>query len=364
MPVVKILFITRKYPPSTGGMEVFAYDLSRALADEVDLKLVKWGGRQGKLRAVFIASPYLIARAFWVLLRGNADAIHVQDGFLAPAAYCLSRLFRKPYGVVIHGLDITYTNLLYRHVPWAVRRAGVVFCISRAAAAEAIRHGVPQEKIRVIPLAVRDRPAKEPDPGLLKEFSLPADAPVLITVGRLVKRKGVAWFTANVLPPLVKQFPNLIYMVVGEGEDRGNIEAVIKHTGLVENVRLLGRVSDELREAAYARADIFVMPNIKVPGDMEGFGLVLLEAAVRGLPVVAADLEGISDAVADGKNGVLIASGDAAGFERSVGRFLDDAAQAKRFGAAGRRFTLATFSWKKTADRYIEAYLQLRRQTP
>src|ERR1035437_3043234 len=113
MPVVKILFITRKYPPSTGGMELVAYDLSQALGAKIDLRLVKWGG-SGRLLAVVVALPYLFIKAFFALLRGGIDVIHVQDGLLAPIAYLLSKLSGKPYAVVLHGLDVTYGNPLYK----------------------------------------------------------------------------------------------------------------------------------------------------------------------------------------------------------------------------------------------------------
>jgi phosphatidylinositol alpha-1,6-mannosyltransferase len=175
----------------------------------------------------------------------------------------------------------------------------------------------------------------------------------------LVKRKGVAWFISDVLPGLVKQYPGLIYLVVGEGAERHNIEAVIKRSGLGQNVQLLGRVTGGLYEAAYNGADVFVMPNINVPGDIEGFGLVLLEASTCAMPVVAADTEGIRDAVQDGKNGVLVPVGDAPAFQREIGRFLADPALAKRFGAQSRDFTTATYQWDKIADRYIEQYQRL-----
>lgn len=350
MPVVKILFITRKYPPSTGGMELFAYDLSQALAAKVDLRLVKWGGSN---KALPVVLPYLFLGGLWQLLRGGVDVIHIQDGLLAPAGWLLSRLSGKPYAVVLHGLDVTYGNPLYKtFVLPAIRRADRLFCISQATADEAVKRGAAESKITVIPLAVRE-PARAGDPKLL---DLPSSGPTLITVGRLVKRKGVAWFIEEVLPDLVKQYPSLVYLVVGDGQDRANVEAAIKRAGLDKNVRLMGRVSDELREAAYARAEVFVMPNVPVPGNMEGFGLVLLEASARGLPVVASDIEGIKDAVSDGQNGVLVPARDAKAFAAQLGRFLRDASLARKFGAGSRKFTLATYRWDKLADRYIEQY--------
>jgi glycosyltransferase involved in cell wall biosynthesis len=357
---MKVLFVTRKYPPVVGGMELFAYDLSNALADQIDLKLLKWSGK-GRAKAVLIAVPYLFAKAVRELMKGGIDIIHVNDGLMAPAGYLLSRIFHKPFTVVVHGLDITYTNRFFKTtVPWAVRRADQVFCISRAAAEEAVERGVPEEKLAVIPLAVHDELYGTANrETLLKHFEIPRETAVLLTVGRLQKRKGVAWFISQVMPGLVKEYPKLLYLVVGEGPEKANIEAAIAQTGLEENVRLAGRLEGEVYAAAYNAADVFVMPNIKVPGDVEGFGLVLLEASLCARPLVAADLEGIRDAVADGKNGVLVPSKDTRAFQKAVGRFLKDKQYAARFGRQSRAYSLRNYQWPAIASRYVEHYRQI-----
>ncbi len=357
---MKILFATRKYPPIVGGMEQFAYDLSQALAAKTDVVLVKWSGA-GRTKAVLVALPYLTARMFFKLCRGGIDVVHVNDGLLAPSGLLLARLFRKPLTVGLHGLDVTYTNPLFKAVvPWAVRRAGHVFCISQAAADEAVKRGVPEARVEVVPIAVRDElHGKSGRAKLVKGLDLPAGSQILLTVGRLVKRKGAEWFIDNVLPGLAEDYPKLVYVVVGEGEERPAIEAAVQRRRLSKHVRVAGRLDGELYAAAYNGADVFVMPNIAVPGDVEGFGLVLLEAALCERPVVAADLEGIKDAVADGRNGVLAPSGDAAAFRGAVSHFLNDTAYAREFGKQARRYTLENYRWPKIADRYVNAYKNL-----
>jgi phosphatidylinositol alpha-1,6-mannosyltransferase len=175
----------------------------------------------------------------------------------------------------------------------------------------------------------------------------------------LVKRKGVAWFIDAVMPALTSRYPELVYVVVGEGEDRPAIETAITQHGLEKQVRLIGKVTDNLYEAAYNGADIFVMPNIVVPDDVEGFGLVLLEASTCALPVVAAGVQGIQDAVTDGQNGVLVPSEDALAFQTAISRFLDDPALAKQFGRRSREFTMSTYQWDKLAKRYVASYQKL-----
>jgi glycosyltransferase involved in cell wall biosynthesis len=355
---MKVLFISRKFPPSVGGMELFAYDLHTALSAKIDTTLVKWGGSNKALPFVY---PLLFFKSLHHLAKGGIDIIHIQDGMLSPLGWLLSKLSRKPYTVVIHGLDITFGNPLYQAVvPRAVRRASEVFCISQAAADEAAKRGVPREKLIVIPLAVDDKLyGKATRADLRERLQLAADSQLLLTVGRLVKRKGVAWFIAGVLPELVKQFPNLIYLVVGEGPNRPEIEEAIAKTKLTNHVRLLGRVKDDLYEAAYNGADIFVMPNVPVPNNIEGFGLVVLEAALCELPVVGAETEGIQDAVANGKNGILVPVQDVRAFNHYISHFLSNPADAKAFGKHSRIFTLDNYQWDSIADRYIEVYKSL-----
>jgi glycosyltransferase involved in cell wall biosynthesis len=354
-----ILFVSRKFPPSVGGMEQFAYDLSTSLAAKTEVTAVTWGG-QGRLKAVLVALPYLFVRSFLVIFRQDIDIIHVNDGVMAPIGYLLSKLFDKPFVVVIHGLDITYTNPLFKAVvPWAVRRAEAVFCISQAAAEQVSRHGIASERIVTVPLAVQDTIHKKSNRDeALRRMDLPEDSKLLLTVGRLVERKGVAWFITSVLPGLAEQYPELIYLVVGEGEGRPAVEAAIQNTQMDKHVHLLGRVEDDLYEAAYNGANIFVMPNIEVPGDIEGFGLVVLEASLCELPVVAAGIEGIKDAVIDGQNGMLVPSGDAIAFQQRIGELLADPAAARKFGKKSRQYTLKHYQWDAIAERYIGVYKQ------
>lgn len=354
---MRLLFISRKFPPSVGGMEQFAYDLSQALAAKVDVRPVTWGGR-GRLKAVLVAVPYLFCRSFAVLFSQKIDIIHANDGVMAPIGYLLAKMFDKPFVVVIHGLDITYKNPLFKAiVPWTVRRAAAVFCISSATAEQVRQRGIAEERITVIPLAVQDDIFKKSKRDeSLRRLDLPADSKLLLTVGRLVERKGVAWFISEVLPDLAEQYPELIYLVVGEGEARPAVEAAIQNGQMDRHVQLLGRVGDDLYQAAYNGADAFVMPNIRVAGDMEGFGLVTLEAALCEVPVVAADLEGIQDAIIDGQNGYLVASGDATAFQQRISELLSDPKAARSFGKKSRRYTLKHYQWPAIAERCVKVY--------
>ena len=134
---------------------------------------------------------------------------------------------------------------------------------------------------------------------------------ILLTVGRLIKRKGHAWFIENVFGKLPDHY---IYMIAGLGPEQEQVEKIIRKFNLTDRVHLLGYISEEEKNCLYQISDLFIMPNISVEGDQEGFGIVALEAGSHGLPVIATDLEGIRDAIIEGKTGRLIKEKDVQAF--------------------------------------------------
>jgi phosphatidylinositol alpha-1,6-mannosyltransferase len=147
---------------------------------------------------------------------------------------------------------------------------------------------------------------------------------------------------------------DVMFLVAGEGPDRARIEAEIARHRLGDRVRLLGAISDSELEMLYHGSDLFVMPNVPVPGDMEGFGLVMLEAGLCGLPVIASRLEGIASVVTENENGHLVESGDAPAFRDAVMRYYDDSSALTEASARARLHTAARFGWAGVTDRYIE----------
>ena len=201
--------------------------------------------------------------------------------------------------------------------------------------------GVDEDHLTVLRLSVAPQdgmaPREQARQELRARFDIPEETAVLLTLGRLVRRKGVAWFVAQVLPWARR---DVVHLVAGAGPAEERIRRVARSKGLQHSVRLLGRVSRDDRELLLRGADLFVQPNIHVYGDMEGFGLVNVEAAVRDLPVLAADIEGIPDAVVDGETGWLVRSEDAPRWRARLHETLADLdeleAYGREFGARAR----------------------------
>lgn len=258
--------------------------------------------------------PACLARLAWLGLRGEIEYVLCGDALMNALCRPVLSALRIPHPTMIHGLDVTYRNRLYRAlVHPALRSSPQVIAVSTATAAKAREFGVAADRIAVLRLGIERPPTGPADKrtakaAMLRRLSLDEGQAILLSLGRLVRRKGVRWFTESVLPELGE---HVHYVVAGDGPEAPLIQGAAQEAGVSKRVHLLGRVADDVREELLIGADLFVQPNIPVPGDMEGFGLVTVEAAMRGTPVVAARLEGIRDAVVDGQTGILLPPADA-----------------------------------------------------
>lgn len=341
-------------------MERAAHALYTELAAKDDVALVKWGGSNKWLPMVY---PWLLIKTLWMALSWRPDVIYIQDGNLAPLGWLAKTLSRKPTLITIHGLDITYKNKLFQAiVPPLTRRQTAIVAVSEGTR-QAVQQRLPGALVSVVPNGVEDmfylqRPRERLLESIAAQTGLSLEqltaSKLLLTTGRLVRRKGVAWFVDEVLPGLVKANPAVLYLVCGAGKQRAAIERAVAAHQLEKHVKLLGLVDDELVKELYNAADIFVMPNVPTPGNVEGFGLVAVEAASCGTLVVAADLEGIRDAIQNDQNGYLVEPKNSAVWQLTLSRLL----QEPTLRAAGiRNFTLQHYSWEKAS----EAYRQIMR---
>ncbi len=348
-------------------MQRHNYQLWSHLRELVDMRLIAY--RRAEWAVPFFLLPAFL-RARKICQAWHPDVVFVGDSFLAPMAASLKSRYEVAAIAQLYGLDLTWDGRLYRRiVAQALKELDAVVCISRYAMELAADHGIGREKAKFVPGGFA-----LPHPGwprakavwqleLESRLGRPVgQGPVVLTVGRLVRRKGVADFIRRDLPVLKQRHGNLRYVVVGNGPDRENVERSVRETGLGDTVVCLGQISDDELETVYALADVFVMPNIHVEGDVEGFGLVALEAGAAGLPVVASAIEGIVDAVRDGESGVLALRDGGAGFADAVSKFLEDEEYRREFGKQAREYILRNFSWREVARQYANVFQEALRQ--
>ncbi len=331
---MNILFITRKHPPSVGGMEKLSHNLISTISRHANTRKIAWGGSQ-KWLPFFIIHAFL--QASRICAKKNIDVIHLGDPVLSALGALLKKIFKIPVAVTCHGLDLTHRSTLYqKYLDVFLPKLDKYICISRYTQELACKR-VAREKTSVIPV------------GIHTSFEYAKrkmrSSKTIITVGRLVRRKGVYWFLNKVFPKLPA---NYSYVIAGDGPEKMKISDFIKNNSLQNRVKLITAASDAEVLSLYYNADVFAMPNIHVQHDVEGFGLVALEAAATGLPVIASAVDGIPSAVVHNKNGCLVREQDADAFCKAIKK--------ARPSKESSRYSREHYSWEKIARRYIEEF--------
>lgn len=358
-----ILLVTRNLPPLRGGMERLNQHVALELHVRFQVQVVGPEGCRAALPKgievhevpVHPLWRFLIQamiRSLWVARRKRPRVVIAGSGLTAPIAVLSAWLAGGRSAVYAHGLDLAVRHWLYRAL-WLpfLRRCDVCVVNSHHTAGLAERAGVSAGKITVIHPGVTLPSVGSVDSGdgFRREHDLDGSK-LLLSVGRLTPRKGLLGFVRDALPHIVKNHPNAVLVIIGDeapdalnGAGTGGaarIRALAHGLGLDRHVRMLGTCSDMMLSSAYAAADLCVFPLCEIPGDVEGFGMIAIEAAAYGLPTVAFDVGGVADAVADGRSGWLVPAGDySAMVERidqvlMVGRTPDVRRQAQDFAEA------------------------------
>jgi len=343
---MKVLFISRAHLPVLGGLESQNDALRRHLSKKVAVQSIV--NRHGK-KALPWFLPWAVFRAS--MLARQADVVLLGDGVASTVGWILKKtLCDKPVCCVLHGLDVTYSRYGYQKfvVKTCLESLDHFIAVSNGTKQKAVECGLDPDKISVIPNGI------EP-PGDCPDRSRPPEkdaAPLeLITVGRLVRRKGVAWFISNVLPKLDQ---DVIYTVIGDGPERENIEAATRKSPGAGRIHLLGRVADDTKWELLQSADLFVQPNIVIPNDPEGFGIAVLEAGIQGTPVVASKIEGLLDSVQEGQNGWLVSPSDANAFAKRINQLSIERERIADMGDRAREFVYSRFNWPLIAEKYAD----------
>lgn len=378
-----VLLITRNLPPLRGGMERLNKHLAIALSTMSNLTVVGPQGCRAHLpRTVDVLEVpthslfrFLISSA-WAAWRaaGNRkfEVVLAGSGLTALAAkFAAFRIGAKSVAYV-HGLDLVARNVIYRLIWYpTLRRLDHAFANSANTADIAARIGVAGRTLSVIhPGVTLPAPPEYHDASFRQRYSL-ENRPVLLSVGRLTARKGLLGFIREALPQIKQSYPQVILVVIGDeapnalvgrsscpGESLRHQAEIL---GLEDNLLLLGPCDDALLSQAYFAADVHVFPVRDIPGDVEGFGMVAIEAAAHGLPTVAFAVGGVPDAVSPNRSGYLVAPGDYFDFANKVCQLLKGSG-GSNIDTTARAFA-AKFDWTHFQSRLQQALEQVLNPT-
>ena len=367
----RVLLISRNFPPLVGGMERLNHHVLLELEREYEVDLVGPDGAAdyvptgARVRSCPATPVYRFLACSSIqgvrLARQRRPRLIIAgSGANAPPAWLAAKASAARWMVYLHGLDLVVQNIVYQRVFLPIiGRADAWLVNSRATAQLALAAGLDAERVHILHPGVEIPeilPAEESVRAWRGRHDL-GDRPLLLSVGRLTKRKGLREFVLHALPAVLRACPKALLVVVGEEPSAALTSATVGVAGLREaawasgsqdNLRLLGRLSDEELALAYRAASVLVFPVLEIPGDVEGFGMVALEAAAHGLLTVAFAVGGVPDAVKERASGYLIAPGDYPGMAECIIKLLSrhrGASQAARCIAHASQFSWPNFGY-------------------
>nr|WP_255488359.1 glycosyltransferase family 4 protein [Rhodanobacter sp. MP1X3] len=281
--------------------------------------------------------PLFLATTLWratrFAWRRKPEWVIAGSGLTAPIVWLAARCAGGRAAVYLHGLDIIAPSRLYQWL-WLpfIRRCDLAIVNSANTAKLARSRGVPFANTHVLHPGT-DLPTLDAEAARdFRQRNSFGERPLLLSVGRLTQRKGLAEFVAKSLPSIASHRSDVLLMVIGDeasdalhtrtGSERERILAAAQIHGVEQNLCFLGRCDDASLSAAYQAANIHVFPVLELPGDVEGFGMVALESAAHGLPTMAFAVGGVPDAVLDGYTGILIEPGNYVALADAVTRQL------------------------------------------
>ncbi len=378
---MRLLLVSQDFPPHVGGIQTYSLELARRLVHwcetlEVIAPMAPGAAALDRelpfaVRRVRSSTNALALRGLPTMMRraitGRFDAaLHAQWN-TAPGSL-LARRVGHPRHVFVaaHGRELLLRpaariNVAQRFYDAARRRvlhdADGIFAVSRYTASVARGLGVDPGKIHVVPNGVDAARFELPDAAeralRFRERHQLLDRPCFVTVARLQPHKGIDTAIAA-LPALLRKVPRATYVVVGDGPDAERLRGLAAQLGVSAHVRMLGRVSDDEIVDALVACDAFALLSREAPPNVEGFGLVLLEAGACGRPVLGARSGGIPDAVAEGDSGLLVAPDDVEATAGALARLLGDPELAHHLGEGGRRRARGVLTWDRAARAIYE----------
>lgn len=384
---LKILLFSPDYPPQIGGIAAYSSGIARGLS--IHCKVIVLAPRISGFRKFDRKQPYRTIRVvnfpilreilfllilIWLVSAKKIDLIYntvwFPCGIISLAVYFL---FGIPYYIAAHTSEILDDEItLKRKIKkklkklkfFVLNNAQLNFPVSNFTKDRLIHMGVPPEKIIIIPNGV-DPKRFHPDVNnswITRKYGLEGKK-VLLTVARLDKHKGHEFVLRALRSQVVERFPNVVYLIVGDGPERNNLEKLAKDLDLNEKVIFVGLVEDSQIPTFYNCCDVFIMPSREIPGRtdlIEGFGIAYLEANACEKPVIGGRSGGTDDAIVDGQTGLLVDPTNIRDLSDAICKLLSNKDYASLIGRRGRKRIENLLNWKRISEKLIHSIIKTR----
>lgn len=375
------LFVTQDYGPDLGGMARRHVELCRRFGNDETTMSVSTVASRGA-EAFDRHESYSIYRqpfpferanrfsnqlrwARWLTSRRAPDFDVLHCGNIRPVGYAVRWVHRKrrtPYLLYVNGGDLLRERRKAQRS--AVKRQTAQWIFGQAAGIVATSKWVADLSAEVMsqvgvvqqpPVAALDlgtdpvhfNPSR--DSGALRRRWGVGDAPLILTVARLVPHKGQD-MGIRALASLTRDFPGLRYIMVGEGHDELRLRALARELGVTDKVGFVGPMRDDELPEAYATSTIYLgASRVDKEINVEGFGISFLEAGASGIPSVAGDSGGVRSAVRDGETGIVVPPTDADAIADALRSLLINPERRKQMGHAARLAVETHYNWDRVA---------------
>ncbi|MFE4248562.1 glycosyltransferase family 4 protein [Streptomyces sp. NPDC056910] len=373
----KTLIVTNDFPPRPGGIQAFLHNMALRLDPE---QLVVYASTWKRTRegveataafdaeqpftvvrdrtTMLLPTPRVTRRAVGLLKEHGCTSVWFGAaaplGLMAPA---LRKAGARRLVATTHGHEAGWAQLpasrqLLRRIGESTDTITYLGEYTRSRIAAALTPAAAARMVQLPPGV--DEKTFHPGSGgdLVRERLGLTDRPVVVCVSRLVPRKGQDTLILA-MPRILAAVPDVVLLVVGGGPYEKELRGLAAETGVTDSVRFTGAVPWSELPAHYGAGDVFAMPCRTRRGglDVEGLGIVYLEASATGLPVVAGDSGGAPDAVLDGETGWVVRGGDAEDSANRIITLLGDGELRRRMGERGREWVEERWRWDLLAER-------------
>ncbi|WP_407317344.1 glycosyltransferase family 4 protein [Isoptericola halotolerans] len=369
----RTLVVTNDFPPRQGGIETFVHAMtSRFDPADVVVHTSSTPGQDAFDRTL----PYPVVRAATRMLlptpSRTREVLRLVDehgcdsvwfgaaaplGLMAPALRRrtdVRRIVATTHGHELWWARVPGTRRALRHIARDVDHLTYLSDRTVATLAQAVGPDAAARAVRLSP-GVDPEAFAGTDPAggrqVRARYGIPPDAPVVLCAARLVERKGQDTLVRS-MPAVLRDVPDARLLIVGDGPDAGRLRRLVRDRDLADRVVLAGGHPHTAMPAFYAAADVFAMPSRSRRGglEVEGLGIVYLEAQAAGLPVVVGTSGGAPDAVRDGDTGFVVDGTDPDDVARRLVELLADPARRRRMGADGPAWVRGAWTWDQRFD--------------
>jgi phosphatidylinositol alpha-1,6-mannosyltransferase len=380
---LKTLLITENFPPKPGGSGRWFWELYSRLpnseyailagqspATELfdsnsslpisrhNLSSSEWGFVSVKGIAFYLRSIKLIHKQIKLQ---KIKMLHcgrvLPEGVMA---WLLNLMTGIPYSCYVHGEDLetaASSREQYFLCRQVIKRASKIICNSQNSASLVAKFGEAARRKTVVLHPGVDSQKFIPAPKNIEILSRLAwvDKKVVLTVGRLQARKGQDMMI-RALPAIKKVIPNILYAVVGDGDCREMLHKLALDLDVQDNVQFLAEISDDEMIHCYQQCDLFILPNRTIGNDIEGFGMVLVEAQSCGKPVIAGDSGGTSETLVDGQTGFIIDATKPEPIVSAVISILNDEQKLTTMAEQARLHVQSSLDWQPLVGQAISIF--------